>query len=134
MMTRNASRLTKPLTTIQNTDSDILANSDSDILVNSESSTLGSLEFTDRTPREILKKLETEGFDSVALIGGSTINGLFAREHLIDEIYITLVPKLFGQGLALLSSEVDMNLELAEMDKIDNSSILLKYNVVKPNS
>ncbi|MBF0204054.1 MAG: dihydrofolate reductase, partial [Desulfamplus sp.] len=32
VMTRNASRLTKPLTTIQNTDSDILANSDSDIL------------------------------------------------------------------------------------------------------
>ena len=119
VMTRKSSRLTNKLTTMNNT------------LTLTENS---NLQFTDKTPREILKSLEDDGFDSVALIGGSTINGLFARENLIDEIYITLVPKIFGQGLPLLSGELDMldmNLELAEMDKIDNNYILLKYNVIK---
>ncbi|MBF0572312.1 MAG: dihydrofolate reductase [Desulfamplus sp.] len=90
-----------------------------------------AIEFTDKTPSQILSSLQIEGFDSVALIGGSTINTLFALENLIDEIYITLVPKLFGSGLPLLSGELDINLELAQVDKLDNNSILLKYNVIK---
>ncbi|MBF0259476.1 MAG: dihydrofolate reductase [Desulfamplus sp.] len=91
----------------------------------------GTLEFTDKTPQEILQSLEKEGFESVALIGGSIINSLFAKEHLVDEIYVTLVPKLFGQGLPLLAGDFDINLELVEMEKLDEHSILLKYNVIK---
>ncbi|MBF0304013.1 MAG: dihydrofolate reductase [Desulfamplus sp.] len=128
VMTRNRSRLTSfsiDRSNLQTNNSTLSFNS------NSLDNNNESLEFTDKTPHEILKSLEDEGFDSVALIGGSTINGLFARENLIDEVYITLVPKLFGQGLSLLSGELDMNLELIEMDKIDNNSILLKYNVIK---
>jgi len=93
----------------------------------------GNLEITDKSPIEIVKSLEDEGFDSVALIGGSIINSLFADENLIDEIHLTLVPKLFGQGVPLLSGHLDMNLELLEVDKLDNNSIFLRYNVVKSN-
>ncbi|MBF0209972.1 MAG: dihydrofolate reductase [Desulfamplus sp.] len=91
-----------------------------------------NLEFTDKSPTQILKSLKDDGFESVALIGGSKINSLFAAQNLIDEIYITLVPKIFGQGLCLLSGELDINLELVEMEKIDNNSILLRYSVIKP--
>ncbi|MBF0467302.1 MAG: dihydrofolate reductase [Desulfamplus sp.] len=98
---------------------------------NSRTTGNGILEFTDKSPEEILKSLEKEGFESAALIGGSIINGLFAKENLIDEVYITLVPKLFGQGLSLFAADFDINLELSEMEKIDENSILLKYNVIK---
>lgn len=127
VMTRNPSRLISHLI---NSDKP-LADSKCPSNNGSYSTNNENLQFTDKTPCKILKSLEDEGFDSVALIGGSTINGLFARENLIDEIYLTLVPKLFGEGLSLLSGTLDINLELAEMDKIDNSSILLKYNVIR---
>lgn len=134
VMTRNPARLTNhPNTneTIINSTRvlDSTSNSQNSVSINKE-----TLEFTDLTPQEILKALEGEGFDSVALIGGSTVNGLFAQENLIDEVYITIVPRLFGEGLSLLSGELDINLELVEMDKIDNNSILLRYNVIRQPS
>ncbi|MGD9731930.1 MAG: dihydrofolate reductase family protein [Desulfamplus sp.] len=130
VMTRNSSRLAA----ISIDDSNLQTNNPA-LSVNKNSlDNIESLEFTDKTPQEIVKSLEDEGFSSAALIGGSTINGLFAKENLIDEIYLTLVPKIFGKGLPLLSEELDMNLELVQMDKIDNHSVLLKYNVVKPSN
>lgn len=129
VMTRNPSRLA-PISI----DDSNLQTSNPALSVNKNSlDNIESLEFTDKTPQEIVKSLEDEGFSSAALIGVSTINGLFAKENLIDEIYLTLVPKIFGKGLSLLSEELDMNLELVQMDKIDNHSVLLKYNVVKPS-
>ncbi len=124
VMTRDVSRLNaltdRTISSAQFSDSPPTSNSQ-------------SLEFTDRPPKEILKQLEENGFDSVALIGGSTINGLFAKENLIDEIYLTLVPKLFGRGLSLLEGQFDINCDLVEMEKIDNHSILLRYTVIKPS-
>ncbi|SLM28139.1 FolA [Desulfamplus magnetovallimortis] len=88
-----------------------------------------NLVFSNRTPEEILNELENEGFDSAALIGGSTINGLFAGKKLIDEIYVTVVPKIFGEGLSLFSGALDMELELMDIQKIDSQAILMRYKV-----
>ncbi len=90
-----------------------------------------NLLFTDRSPEEVLKTLEGEGFESAALIGGTTINGLFAEKRLIDEVYLTIVPKLFGKGLSLFSVNLDLNLELTAMDKIDTNALLVRYSVLK---
>lgn len=90
-----------------------------------------NLEYTDKEPEEILKDLESEGYTSAALIGGATINTLFARKNLVDEIYITLVPKLFGKGLSLFNDDLDLELKLLEMETIDEGYILLKYSIVK---
>lgn len=130
VMTRNSSRLASSSDYNESADNkNPLTHCDGEHSPNN----IGTLVFTDKAPKEILTSLENEGFESVALIGGSVINGLFAKEDLIDEIYITIAPKLFGQGLDLFSSDIDINLELSDMEKIDNNSILLKYNVIKPN-
>src|SRR3989339_1334438 len=39
--------------------------------------------FTDQTPGQILADLTLQGFTSVTLIGGSVVNTLFIKEHLI---------------------------------------------------
>jgi dihydrofolate reductase len=90
-----------------------------------------NLEYTAKEPETIIEDLEKEGFTSAALIGGSTINALFAKKNLIDEIYITIVPKLFGKGLSLFNCDLDLDLKLLEMETIDDGYILLKYSVVK---
>ncbi len=87
--------------------------------------------FTSQTPKEVLSDLKSQGFESVALIGGSTVNTLFMKENLIDEIHVTIVPRLFGKGLSLFNETLDTLLELMDIEKIDQGHILVKYRVKK---
>ncbi len=90
-----------------------------------------NLVFTDQNPEEILDDLAQQGYTSVALIGGSTINTLFAEKNLVDEVYITIVPWLFGHGLSLFNGSLDMQLKLLKTETIEDGFILLKYAVIK---
>lgn len=89
------------------------------------------LVFTDQTPEEIIEELKVQGFTSATLIGGSIINTLFLNKNLIDEIHVTIVPRLFGQGLSLFNQPTDTLLELLDVVKINESHVLLKYRVKK---
>jgi len=86
--------------------------------------------FTRRTPGEIVNDLARQGFSSAALIGGSVVNTLFIKEGLVDEIHVTLVPRLFGQGLSLFAESLDIQMELLDVQKITWAHILLKYRVL----
>ncbi len=90
-----------------------------------------NLIYTDKNPEEIIEDLEEKGFSSVALIGGSTINTLFAEQNLVDEIYVTIVPRLFGQGISLFNGPLDQKLRLLKTETIEEGYILLKYAVIK---
>lgn len=85
--------------------------------------------FTDKSPDVLLKDLAEDGVTTVAVIGGTMINSLFLRHHLIDEIYLTVIPTLFGEGLSLFDSEMEIQLELLEHHIIEPNVILLRYAV-----
>ena len=81
-------------------------------------------------PENVLKDLESLGYKSAVLGGGSFINGMFLQHKLIDEIYITVEPKIFGDGLGLFKGDFDVNLKLIETAKINDDSLVLKYKVL----
>ena len=87
--------------------------------------------FTDKAPDAIIKELNAQGFETAVLIGGSIVNTLFLKENLIDEIHVTIVPRLFGRGLPLFNKSFDTQLELINIEKLGQSHILLKYRVKK---
>ncbi|MBU0649214.1 dihydrofolate reductase family protein [Patescibacteria group bacterium] len=90
------------------------------------------LEFTKTQPKELLAELEKRGFKSVIIGGGATINGLFLKLNLIDEIWLTVEPKIFGQGLSLFNgADVDLNLEFIESKQLDENVIHVRYKVIK---
>ena len=90
-----------------------------------------NLVLTSLTPIEILKKLELLGFDNPILAGGTTINSLFARENLIDELIVTVSPIVFGEGLGVFGEGVALELELEKFEKIGTNTLALWYNVQK---
>jgi dihydrofolate reductase len=81
-------------------------------------------------PKPVVEEIEKMGFKSAILGGGAGINSLFLKNKLIDEIILTVEPKIFGTGLSLFNDEFDVNLELIEMKKLNENSISLKYKVI----
>ncbi|RUA02494.1 MAG: dihydrofolate reductase [Deltaproteobacteria bacterium] len=91
-----------------------------------------NLIFTDRSPAAIIDELQADGYRQVILTGGSTINTLFARDHLIDEIVVTITPKIFGTGMGIFSEELDLSLKLKSVGRVDDELVILTYQVVAP--
>lgn len=92
---------------------------------------LGQLEFSSDTPLNLVKKLEKRRFKEMLLIGGETITTEFFRAKLINEIWLTLEPKIFGQGKGILKEDLDVKLKLKEINKLNSQgTLLLKYEVI----
>jgi len=82
--------------------------------------------------KSFLLDLEKRGFKSVVLSGGATVNAQFLKENLIDEIILTIEPKIFGKGVSLFEEVPgEKNLKLLEVKRINDDSITLHYQVVK---
>jgi len=85
------------------------------------------LEFDSRPPNEIVNDLAARGFPEIILLGGSTINQLFLEAGLVDRIWLTLEPEIFGSGRRLVDGPVDGRFHLDGMETLGKSTVLLKY-------
>jgi dihydrofolate reductase len=92
----------------------------------------GQLEFSSEQPTTLLKHLEERGYHQAVLLGGARTNTEFFKEDLVSELWLTLEPKIFGTGNDLFSElNLNLNLELINLEKINNSgTLLLKYHVI----
>ncbi|MBR9981310.1 MAG: dihydrofolate reductase [Desulfatitalea sp.] len=90
------------------------------------------LVFSDDPPTVIVDKLVARGYSAAALTGGATINSLFARARLIDDLVLTVTPKLFGQGLSLFAEPVDADLELLSHRELEPGILVLHYRCRYP--
>ena len=93
-----------------------------------------NLVFTSDTPRKIMQQLSSKGYDTAILAGGATINSIFLKEKLIDELMITISPIIFGQGLSLFSEPADIELNLLGSKPIGSDVLLLHYRMLYKTS
>lgn len=91
----------------------------------------GMLEFTNENPAELIKKLVNRGYRKMLLVGGATINSLFLKQKLVNEIYLTLEPTLFGGGNNLIKEDnFDKHLKLVSIKRLnDQGTLQLKYKI-----
>lgn len=97
-----------------------------------EEAVSGQLEFSDRSPRVLIEDLAKEGYEEMLLVGGGGTNERFFAAGLVNEMYVTIEPKLFGHGKHLVA-EGDYTSELQLIDyKVLNKkgTLLLHYQVV----
>lgn len=87
------------------------------------------IETTTESPTELLKRLEQEGYAEVSICGGATIYDMFLRAGLVTDVYLTVSPLLFGTGISLLASTLDVQLALKDSCLLDENSMLLHYEV-----
>jgi len=91
----------------------------------------GSLEFTNGTPAAVLTGLQRRGLEQCALLGGAQIHSLFFEAGLVDQLWLTVEPRLFGGGTPLFARRLDARLALRSVEKLGANTLLLKYAVAR---
>jgi dihydrofolate reductase len=89
-----------------------------------------NVKFVSGDEEKILEELEKMGYKSAVLGGGAYLNTQFLKKKLIDEIWLTIEPKIFGDGLGIFGGDFDQDLKLLSVEKINENSVVVKYRVV----
>lgn len=92
----------------------------------------GQLEFSSETPRQLINRLIN--YREILLVGGSQVYASFLKEGLVDEIYLTIEPVLFGKGKNLFAEgKFNSNLKLERLERLNKKgTLLLKYRACLP--
>jgi len=93
----------------------------------------GQLEFTNEKPKDLLSRFEKLGYKQMLLVSGGKLATSFFEENIIDELWLTIEPKIFGTGEPLVENKnFDINLRLLSIEKLNKQgTIVLKYEVKK---
>jgi dihydrofolate reductase len=93
----------------------------------------GQIEFTNETPLELTSRFKIKGHPQMLVIGGPHIATSFLEEQLIDELWLTFEPKIFGLGDNFAEgTKLDINLRLIHSEKVnDQGTLITKYAVLK---
>ena len=93
----------------------------------------GQLEFSDKSPGQLTLHFAKQGYDQMSVVGGAHISTSFLKEQLIDELWLTIEPRIFGVGSNFaIEEKLDINLHLISCEKINEKGTLLtKYAVLK---
>ena len=93
----------------------------------------GHLEFTKEPPLKVVERLKKEGAEQILLVGGPHLATSFLKENLVDELWLTLEPRIFGSGgNFVVDSKLDVNLHLLSSEKVNEQGTLInKYKVIK---
>lgn len=88
------------------------------------------LEFTGKHPIKLLRDMEARGYERALVAGGGAVNALFLKNNLVDEVWLTVEPCMFGKGKSLVEGAVKTQLVLIGTKKLNKRGTLhLKYKV-----
>lgn len=89
-----------------------------------------NVETTAELPEELVKRLQAEGYRSVAICGGTQIYTTFMQAKVVTDLYLTIAPVLFGTGIQLLNKSFNSQLALNALEKLGANSIAAHYSIV----
>ena len=88
----------------------------------------GHVEFTASDPRAILRDLAERQFQEVVIGGGGGVYAQFVSAGLVDELWLTIEPLLFGAGVPLLrGTPFERRMRLVSVTQLSPNTLQLKY-------
>ncbi|MBX4209187.1 dihydrofolate reductase family protein [Candidatus Parcubacteria bacterium] len=89
------------------------------------------VEVSAESPTELASRLEKEGVKEIAICGGASVYTEFMKAGLVDALYLTVEPILFGAGMTMFREPIDAKLELKEARPIGDGAVVLEYIVIR---
>lgn len=93
----------------------------------------GQMEFLDESPKKLISRLEKSGYQQMLLVSGGKVATSFFKNNLIDELLLTIEPRIFGIGEPLAQDiKLDIKLKLISTKKLNAlGALLLIYKILK---
>ena len=95
-----------------------------------ESVTVEGVETTSEPPADLVARLNREGAHELAICGGAQLYAEFLEANLVDELYISVHPVMFGSGVPLFNRPLQISLQLLDTNNIGDDTVMLHYKVV----
>lgn len=93
--------------------------------------TMEGVEFVNETAEALVGRLTSEGVAGLALCGGSSVYSQFLQAGLVDELYLTVEPVLFGDGVPLSTGRNRIAMKFVESTMLGDQTVLLHYQILK---
>jgi dihydrofolate reductase len=90
----------------------------------------GVIEYTSALPATIAADLAARGYTRAILVGGAQANALFLAADMVDEIWLTVEPMIFGEGLSLFAGTAfDLRARLVSLTPLNTDAFLARYSL-----
>jgi dihydrofolate reductase len=89
----------------------------------------GTVEWTDDEPAALVRRLEARGYQELAVCGGTEIYSQFLAAGVVEELYLTVEPVLFGRGASLFNQAMQRRLELRSGQILPGGTQFLDYRL-----
>lgn len=87
-----------------------------------------ALAVTSQPPTALINQLAADGHQEVVIGGGASIYGQFLAADLVDELYLTIEPIIFGQGIKFLDQLIIKKFQLLDTTVLNQAgSLVLHY-------
>lgn len=84
---------------------------------------------TNMPPQQLIEIIARKGYQSVAICGGRSIYNLFLDSGLVNTLYLTVEPIIFGHGIKLFDKPLTRALQLEEIQQLSKQTFVLKYRI-----
>ncbi len=81
------------------------------------------LEYTTEGPEALVHRLTAEGVEKIVVCGGATIYSQFLQAGLVNELFLTVEPVLFGEGVSFAKTCGRIPLSLVETRPIGPATL-----------
>ncbi len=90
----------------------------------------GQVEWTEKSPKEILEDLKNRGYEKVVIGGGAQIYSAFLEAGLVTDVFATIEPIVFGDGVPFVSGKFNQRLKFVESKMLNESAVLMHYRIL----
>lgn len=91
--------------------------------------------FTQLSPEAILQKLAEIGYTQLSVSGGASVYTQFLQAGVVDKLFLSVEPRVFGSGVKLFDQSLnpELRLQLLSVHHLSSQTICLEYQLL-PNT
>jgi dihydrofolate reductase len=79
----------------------------------------------------LLEDLKQRGYKELAICGGAQIYTMFMEAGVVDKVYFTIAPVVFGSGMSIFTKDIDVRFQLRSVSRLGKYTILVEHSVIR---